>query len=115
MQKVLTEDAVLLYPTYPYTAHQHYRIFYKFLNFSYLTVFNALGLPATACPLGLTDSGLPVGIQIVANKCHDHLTFAVAREFEKAFGGWVPPNKDLVTVITQPDTKKEEEDVKLKR
>lgn len=95
--KVLTEDTVLLYPTYPHTAHLHYRIFYKFLNFSYLTAFNALGLPSTACPLGLTNKGMPVGIQIVANKGNDHLTFAVAREFEKAFGGWVPPNREVIT------------------
>ncbi|XP_046963491.1 fatty-acid amide hydrolase 2-B-like isoform X2 [Vanessa cardui] len=97
--EALSDDAVLLFPTFPYPAHLHYRIFYRFLNFGYLTIFNALGLPATACPIGLTDKGLPVGLQIVANKCNDHLTLAVAREFEKAFGGWTPPNKDLLNSI----------------
>ncbi|XP_050667583.1 fatty-acid amide hydrolase 2-B-like isoform X2 [Leptidea sinapis] len=92
--EALSNDAVLLFPTFPDTAHLHYRIFYKFLNCGYLTIFNALGLPVTNCPLGLTESGMPVGIQVVANKCNDHLTIAVAREFEKAFGGWVPPNKE---------------------
>ncbi|CAH0729386.1 unnamed protein product, partial [Brenthis ino] len=97
--EALSDDAVLLFPTFPYTAHLHYRIFYRFLNFGYLTIFNALGLPATACPLGLTDSGLPVGIQIVANKENDHLSIAVAKEFEKAFGGWTPPNKELLNCV----------------
>ncbi|KAM3967406.1 fatty-acid amide hydrolase 2-B [Aphomia sociella] len=94
-EKALSDDAVLLFPTFPYPAHKHYRIYYKFLNCGYLTIFSALGLPVTACPIELTSKGLPVGIQIVANKCNDHLTIAVAKEFEKAFGGWVPPNKEL--------------------
>ncbi|CAH2239929.1 jg3360 [Pararge aegeria aegeria] len=97
--EALADDAVLLFPTFPYPAHLHYRIFYKFLDCGYLTIFNALGLPSTACPLGLTEKGLPVGIQIVANKCNDHLTIAVAKEFERAFGGWSPPNKELLNCI----------------
>lgn len=97
-QDTLGDDGVLFFPTYPEPADLHYRVFYNFLNCGYLTTFNALGLPVTACPLGLTDKGLPVGFQIAANRCNDHLTIAVAREFEKAFGGWVPPNKDAVTV-----------------
>uniref|UniRef100_A0A2A4J9E8 Amidase domain-containing protein n=1 Tax=Heliothis virescens TaxID=7102 RepID=A0A2A4J9E8_HELVI len=97
--KVLADDVVLLHPTFPTPAHLHYRIYYKFLNSGYLTIFNALGLPVTQCPIGLTRKGLPVGIQIAANKCNDHLTIAVAKEFEKAFGGWIPPNKELANNI----------------
>ncbi|CAG4992357.1 unnamed protein product [Parnassius apollo] len=97
-QKALSEHAVLFYPTFPNPAHVHYKIFYKFLNCGYLTIFNALGLPVTACPLGFTDHGLPVGMQIVSGRHNDHLTVAVAKELEKAFGGWVPPNTSLETV-----------------
>lgn len=97
--QALGDDAVLLYPTFPYPAHIHYRIYYKILNCGYLTIFSALGLPVTACPISFSTKGLPVGIQIVANKYNDHLTIAVAKEFERAFGGWVPPNKDLVSSI----------------
>jgi fatty acid amide hydrolase 2 len=96
LQIALGDDAVLFYPTYPYTADLHYRTYYKFLNCSYLTIFNALGLPVTACPIDFTRKDLPVGIQIAGNKCCDHLTIAVAKEFEKAFGGWIPPNKSLL-------------------
>lgn len=98
LQNVLTDDAVLLYPTFSGPAHLHYRVFYKFLDCGYLTLFNVLGLPVTACPVGLTNKGLPIGIQIAANKYHDHLTIAVAKEFEKAFGGWIPPNKEVFSV-----------------
>lgn len=96
---MLTGDAVLLHPTFPTPAHLHYRIYYKFLNCGYLTIFSALGLPVTQCPIGFSRDGLPVGFQIAANKCNDHLTIAVAKEFEKAFGGWVPPNKELLNNI----------------
>ncbi|CAH2991657.1 unnamed protein product [Chilo suppressalis] len=95
----LSDDGVLFFPTFPYAADLHYRTFYKFLNCSYLTIFNVLGLPVTACPIDFTRKGMPVGIQIVTNKCNDHISIAVAREFEKAFGGWVPPNKDLLVDV----------------
>ncbi|CAK1546107.1 unnamed protein product [Leptosia nina] len=91
IKKELSDDAVLLFPTYPEPAHLHYRVFYKVIDSGYLSIFNVLGLPSTNCPISLTDKGLPVGIQIVANKYQDHLTLAVAKQFERAFGGWVPP------------------------
>nr|CAH7720420.1 unnamed protein product [Callosobruchus chinensis] len=41
-------------------------------------------------PMGLRY-GLPVGIQVVAAPNQDRLCIAVAKELEKAFGGFVPP------------------------
>ena len=54
-------------------------------------VFNLLGLPATAVPLGLNERGLPLGVQVAAGRDRDHVAIAVALELERAFGGWVPP------------------------
>ena len=48
-------------------------------------------LPSTQVPLGLSDDGLPVGVQVVSVHGNDHLTIAAALELERAFGGWVPP------------------------
>ena len=62
-------------------------------TFSLPAIFNVLGLPVTQCPLGLSSEGLPLGIQLVAASYNDHLTLAVARYLEKAFGGWVSPGK----------------------
>lgn len=45
----------------------------------------------TQCPLGLSKERLPLGVQVVAGKLHDHLRLAVALYLEKAFGGWVDP------------------------
>ncbi|KAF9414484.1 hypothetical protein HW555_007621 [Spodoptera exigua] len=56
-EKILSDDVVLLHPTFPTPAHLHYRIYYKFLNCGYLTMFNALGLPVTQCPIGLSRKG----------------------------------------------------------
>lgn len=54
-------------------------------------IFNILGLPVTQCPLGLNQHGLPLGVQVVAGRFQDHLTLAVARHLERAFGGWKEP------------------------
>ena len=49
------------------------------------------GLPATAVPLERTDTGLPVGVQIVGPYLEDRTTLAFARLVEVEFGGFVPP------------------------
>jgi fatty acid amide hydrolase 2 len=56
-----------------------------------VAVFNLLGLPATAVPLGLNGQGLPLGVQVVGPRDRDHIPIAVALELERVFGGWVPP------------------------
>lgn len=63
-----------------------------------MMIFNSIGLPVTQCPLGLNKDGLPIGFQVVGNVGKDHLTIAVAREIERAFGGWQEPPSDLKTV-----------------
>ncbi|KAF7380722.1 hypothetical protein HZH66_014098 [Vespula vulgaris] len=104
---ILGEDGIFLYPTHPTAAPLHHEPLIKAFNFSYTAIINVLGLPATACPLGLNKQGLPIGIQarhricfiFSLKSCHkvigglnqDRLTLAVAEEIEKGFGGWVPP------------------------
>ncbi|KAJ8915132.1 hypothetical protein NQ315_000384 [Exocentrus adspersus] len=88
---LLGDDGVFLYPTHPTAAPYHNEPLAKPFNFSYTAVINVLGLPATHCPMGLDRDGLPIGLQVVAKEGNDRLCLAVAREIEKAFGGWVPP------------------------
>ncbi|KAJ8942041.1 hypothetical protein NQ318_002795, partial [Aromia moschata] len=88
---LLGDDGVFLYPTHPTAAPYHNEPLIKPFNFSYTAVINVLGLPATHCPMGLDKDGLPIGVQVVAADGNDRLCLAVAREIEKAFGGWVPP------------------------
>lgn len=90
-QEILGKNGVFLYPTHPTAAPLHHEPLIKPFNFSYTAIINVLGLPSTACPLGVNKQGLPIGIQIVGGLYQDHLTIAVANELERGFGGWVPP------------------------
>lgn len=49
------------------------------------------GLPSTVAPAGLTENGLPVGVQIVAPMYHDRRALRVAALLEDAGYGFVPP------------------------
>lgn len=91
LEDLLGDDGVLFYPTHPMPAPYHNEPLFKAFNFSYTGVINILGFPATHCPMGLNADGLPIGVQVIANYKNDRLCLAVAREIEKAFGGWVNP------------------------
>ena len=88
---LLGDDGVLLYPSHPSPAPYHNHPLLTPFNFTYTAIFNALGLPVTQVPLGLSREGLPLGIQVVGALNQDHLTIAVAAELEKGLGGWVSP------------------------
>ncbi|XP_026321849.1 fatty-acid amide hydrolase 2-A-like isoform X2 [Hyposmocoma kahamanoa] len=90
MTKTLGDNGVLLYPVCNGLAHYHHQVFLRASGVMYTMIFNILGMPATTVPMGLYK-GLPVGIQVVAAPNQDRLCLAVAKELEKGFGGWRPP------------------------
>jgi amidase len=49
------------------------------------------GLPATTAPIGRTDSGLPIGVQIIGGFLDDRTTIAFAGMVEREFGSFTPP------------------------
>jgi amidase len=49
------------------------------------------GLPATAVPIDRSETGLPIGVQIVGPYLEDRTPLAFAELIERAFGGFVPP------------------------
>jgi amidase len=49
------------------------------------------GLPATTAPIGRTESGLPIGVQIIGRYLEDRTTIAFAGLIEREFGGFTPP------------------------
>lgn len=89
-QDLLGDDGVLLCATLPRTAPTHYAALFEFNNICYPMLMNYLNAPTTAVPMG-THSGLPFGIQVSATAYNDRLTLAVAKELERAFGGWIKP------------------------
>jgi amidase len=48
-------------------------------------------LPVTVPPIGRTDDGLPIGIQVVAPYLHDRTALAFARCMADVLGGYEPP------------------------
>lgn len=91
-EDMLGTTGVFIYPTHPTVAPYHNEPIARAFNFSYTAIINLLGLPATAIPLGLgPKEGLPIGLQVIANRKQDRLCLAVACELERAFGGWVAP------------------------
>ena len=50
-------------------------------------------LPSTVAPIGLGNSGLPIGVQIIGPQYHDHRCIRFAGLIEQALGGFTaPPN-----------------------
>ena len=90
LDDLLGEDGIILYPSARRIAPPHGPT--APLNFRFFGIFNALELPVTQVPLGLSAEGLPLGVQVIAGRGRDHLTIAAALELERALGGWVPPN-----------------------
>lgn len=84
-------DGVLLFPPFPRVAPKHRTTLWQPWLATNTAVFNMFGMPATQVPLGLTDDGLPLGVQVVAAPGHDHVSIAAALELERAAGGWIDP------------------------
>jgi fatty acid amide hydrolase 2 len=84
-------DGVLLHPVHPTVAPPHGRTFGRLWLLTPAAVFNLAGVPVTEVPLGLSEQGLPLGVQVAAGLDQDHVAIAVAQELERVFGGWVSP------------------------
>jgi fatty acid amide hydrolase 2 len=84
-------DGVLLHPAHPRVAPRHGTTVGRLWLITPAAVFNLAGVPVTQVPLGLSDGGLPLGVQVAAGIDRDHVSIAVALALERTFGGWVPP------------------------
>ena len=57
--------------------------------------FNAIGLPAITVPCGVTQAGLPIGVQFITGPFEEGLLFQVADSYEK-----VSPSQSLRPAVT---------------
>jgi amidase len=55
------------------------------------SAFGGIWLPAATLPIGFTNQGLPVGIQVVGPYLADKTVIAVAAAIEQVTGGFTPP------------------------
>ncbi|XP_042214159.1 fatty-acid amide hydrolase 2-like isoform X2 [Homarus americanus] len=88
---ILGSDGVLIMPTAP-ELYYHGQSCVTIYDACIASLFNGIEFPATAVPLGLSNDGLPLGVQVVTTPGNDHLSLAVARALEEKFGGWVSPS-----------------------
>jgi amidase len=58
---------------------------------SYTSLFNVTGNPVVVIPVGFTESGLPVGIQVVGRRWRDAELLIVAQQLFKIAGDFRPP------------------------
>lgn len=60
--------------------------------FMWIAPATLMGLPATSAPIGKTDDGLPVNVQVIGAAYQDKTTIKFARLLEKSLGGFqIPP------------------------
>lgn len=103
-RELFREFDVVICPIMPTTAFPHdhsemstRRIAIDDKDVSYLDqtmwagVATLTGLPATAMPIGLSEDGLPIGMQIVGPFLEDRTPLTFAALVERAFGGFKPP------------------------
>jgi amidase len=96
---------VLLAPVSPTAAFEHKhnlpirsrrlmingRSKHYFKNLTWMVMAIVSGLPATVAPVGLTESGLPVGVQIIGDRFEDRTTIDFARGLSEIVGGFEAP------------------------
>jgi Asp-tRNA(Asn)/Glu-tRNA(Gln) amidotransferase A subunit family amidase len=52
---------------------------------------NLTGFPGASVPVGLSNEGLPIGVQVIGRPYEDELVLAVAEAIEQACGPWQAP------------------------
>jgi Asp-tRNA(Asn)/Glu-tRNA(Gln) amidotransferase A subunit family amidase len=94
----MSDVPILLSPVSTTTAFQHgegtwrpgaqqcYRDTMRFSQWLNLT-----GFPGVSVPVGFTDKGLPVGLQVIGRPYEDELVLAVAERIENGRGMWQAP------------------------
>jgi amidase len=55
------------------------------------SIASLCGLPATVAPIDPSDTGLPIGVQIIGGYLEDYTTIGFAGLVEGLYGGFVPP------------------------
>ncbi len=60
-------------------------------NGAYTMPFNLSGHPAVVIPIGQTQNGLPIGMQIVGKRWREMELLAIAQEIDKAIGAFKHP------------------------
>jgi amidase len=109
-RELFTEFDVVICPVVPTTAFRHdqspdqWRRTIEIDGASYnygdqlvwAGIASAPGLPSTVVPVGRSEKGLPIGVQIMGPMYEDWTSLRFAELIERNFGGFEPPPLDAV-------------------
>ncbi len=84
-------DAILCPPSHALARSHGASKRDSFDDWSYMTIHNLLGWPGVSVPAGVSATGLPVGVQIVAAPWREDIALAVAQKIEALMGGYQRP------------------------
>jgi amidase len=76
---------LIICPPCATTAKLHGQCLNQIKDFTYTMSFNNSGSPAVVIPFGISQQGLPIGVQIVANLWKDHVALAAAKALENYY------------------------------
>ncbi|MEH7331877.1 amidase [Neobacillus drentensis] len=105
IQAILNNYDLILSPTNAVTAFEHHiqgpsMINGKSVNpatgWMLTQIYNLTGHPAASLPVGLTKSGLPVGLQAAGNRFADELVLQACRAYEKSFQTYIEPTPTFI-------------------
>ncbi len=85
-------DAILCPPSHALARPHGASVDDNYEHWSYLTLHNLLGWPASVVRADTSDTGkLPVGVQVVAAPWREDIVLALAKKIETPTGGYQPP------------------------
>ncbi len=88
MMHFFSHHDVLICPVAATVAKRHGCSFKEMNDFSYSVSFSLFSCPAAVLRCGVTESGLPIGVQIISKPWREDLVLKVAKQLELALGGW---------------------------
>jgi fatty acid amide hydrolase 2 len=88
LEEAMGPRGVILFPPYSRPAPRHHAPWLTPFDPVCTAIFNVMEFPVTVVPVGMSDKGLPICVQVVGCRGNDGLTLAVARALEEDFGGW---------------------------
>jgi amidase len=102
MDEALTQWDAWLYPVAMTSAFTHREsgtairvddrsVPYSMASGAYVVPFNLTGHPVVVIPIGQTQNGLPIGMQIVGKRWQDMELLAIAQEIDQVVGGFQRP------------------------
>lgn len=105
IQAIFNNYDLLLSPTNATTAFEHHLQGPSMINgksvnpatgWMMTQIYNLTGHPAASLPVGLTNAGLPVGLQVAGNRFADKLVLQACRAYEINFQTYIEPTTALL-------------------